>query len=166
MNLRDELLIGKPLEPGQEGLLAVMLTREYVGRVLDEVLFKPEGITEQQYNLVRILKGGPPEGYLIREIRRRMVVRSADVPRLVDRMVAQGLVEKQEDSVDRRGSRVQITAKGLAVEARIEGPRAALYEKLAEIVPPEDFRTLCGLLERLRAGLRTILGEDPEVLGP
>jgi DNA-binding MarR family transcriptional regulator len=165
MNLRDELLIGKPLEPSQESLLAVMLTREYVGRLLDEVLFKPEGITEQQYNLVRILKGGPPEGYLIREIRQRMVVRSADVPRLVDRMVAQGLVEKQEDTVDRRGSRVRITAKGLAVEARIDGPRAALYEKLAEVMLPEDFGTLCGLLERLRGGIRLILGEEEGAQG-
>src|SRR5512145_2236357 len=99
MDLRDELLIGKPLDAGQEALLAVMLTREYVGRLFDEMLFKPECITDQQYNVVRILKGGPPEGYLIREIRRRMVVRSADVPRLVDRMVAQGLVEKYEDPV-------------------------------------------------------------------
>jgi DNA-binding MarR family transcriptional regulator len=162
MNLREELLIGKPLEAGQEALLAVMLTREHVGRLLDEQLFRPEGITEQQYNVVRILKGGPPEGYLIRDIRRRMVVRSADVPRLVDRMAAQGLVLKREDPVDRRGSRVQITPKGLALEARIVAPRAALYARLNQIMRPDETKALCDLLERLREGIQEILGEDPE----
>jgi len=162
MDLRDELLIGKPLDAGQEALLAVMLTREYVGRLFDELLFKPEGITDQQYNVVRILKGGPPEGYLIREIRRRMVARCADVPRLVDRMVAQGLVEKSEDPVDRRGSRVRITAKARAVEARIEGPRRELYARLAQVLPPGDCATLNRLLEQLRDGIREILGGEQE----
>jgi DNA-binding MarR family transcriptional regulator len=162
MNLREELLIGKPLEAGQEALLAVMLTREYVGRLLDEQLFRPEGITEQQYNVVRILKGGPPEGYLIRDIRQRMVVRNADVPRLVDRMAAQGLVLKREDPVDRRGSRVQITPEGLALEGRIVAPRAILYAQLDRIMRPDEAKTLCALLERLREGIQKILGDDPE----
>jgi len=160
MDLREELKIGKPLDAGQEALLEVMLTREYVGRLFEEALFKAEGITEQQYNVVRILKGGPAEGYLIREIRRRMVVRNADVPRLVDRMVAQGLVEKREDSVDRRGSRVRITAKALALEDRIAEPRTALYARLAKLLPPEDCRNLSRLLERLREVIRELLGED------
>ena len=77
MNLREELLIGKPLEPGQELLLSILLAREFATRITDERLFKPAGITDQQFNVLRILRGGPQEGYLIREIRRSIIARSA-----------------------------------------------------------------------------------------
>ena len=161
MNLREELLIGRPLEAGQETILAVLLTREYVARLLDELLFKPEGITDQQYNVLRILKGGPPEGYLIREVRRRMIIRNADVPRLVARLVANGLVRRQEDPVDRRGCRVQLTPKGTELEARLVRPQASLRKRLEKILSTEESATLCGLLERLRDGIREALGEAP-----
>ena len=161
MNLREELLIGKPLEAGQETILAVLLTREYLARLLDEQLFKPERITDQQYNVLRILKGGPPEGYLVREVRRRMIVRNADVPRLVGRLVANGLVRRKEDPVDRRGCRVQLTAQGTALEARLAGPQATLCGKLEKSLSPEAIATLCGLLEDLRTGIRETLENKP-----
>jgi DNA-binding MarR family transcriptional regulator len=160
MNLHEELLIGKPLDAGQETVLAVLLTREYLARMLDEYLFRVEEITDQQYNLLRILKGGPPEGYLIREFRRRMIARNADVPRLVDRLVARGLVQRMEDPVDRRGCRVLITIKGLALEARLAGPQAVLFEKLGAFLSLEEMQTLWHLLERLRDGIRDTLAEE------
>ena len=160
MNLREELLIGRPLDAGQETLLAVLLTREYLARLLDAQLFKPEGISDQQYNLLRILKGGASGGYLIREIRQRMIARNADVPRLVDRLVTQGLVQKQEDPVDRRGCRVRLTSKGMALEAKLAGPQAALAESVKELLSPEESETLWGLLERLRDGVRKALDEE------
>jgi DNA-binding MarR family transcriptional regulator len=160
MNLREELLIGRSLEPGQETLLAVLLTREYLTRMLDERLFKPEGITDQQYNVLRILRGGPSGGYLIREIRRRMIARSADVPRLVERLVARGVVQRQEDPMDRRGCRVQITREGLALEARLAGPLAALHQTLEDSLAPEESATLWRLLERLRDGVRDTIDPD------
>lgn len=163
MNLREELLIGKPLADGQETILTVLLTREYIARLLDEHLFKPEGITDQQYNVLRILKGGPPEGYLIREIRGRMIARNADVPRLVDRLIPSGLVQRKEDLLDRRGCRVQITSKGRALEARLAGPLATLHETLGKILSPDENATLWRLLERLRDGIREALSEERAV---
>jgi DNA-binding MarR family transcriptional regulator len=157
MNLREELLIGKSLATGRETALAVLLTREYVARLVDERLFKPEGITDQQYNVLRILKGGPPEGYLIREIRRRMIARNADVPRLVDRLKANGLVQRKEDAVDRRGCRVLITEAGLALVDRLAGPQEALDEELGKILLPDESSALLDFLERLRDGIRDAL---------
>ena len=159
MDLYEELRIGKPLDSGQETILAVMLTREHLARLLDERLFKPEGITDQQYNVLRILIGGPPAGYLVREIRERMITRNADVPRLVERLVASGLVQRTEDPADRRGSRVRITAAGEALCAMLEGPRAELAGRLAGILPPAEGRTLLDLLERYRNGLRELQAE-------
>jgi DNA-binding MarR family transcriptional regulator len=160
MNLQEELLIRKPLDVGQEMALSMLLTREYVARFLDECLFKPEGITDQQYNVLRILKGGPADGYLIREIRDRMIARSADVPRLVDRLVAQGLVQRKEDDLDRRGSRVRLTVKGEALEARLAEPNRLLSSRIEGFLTAEERSTLLDLLERLRDGIRMALQEE------
>ncbi len=162
MRIQEELRISKPLDPGQELPLSLLLTREYVSRLLDERLFRPEGITDQQYNVLRILKGGPPEGYLIRDIKGRMVVRNADVPRLVDRMVARGLVERTVDSADRRGHRVRITPKGLVLEARITGPQKDLSRFLLGLLSEEETRVLLTLLERVRDGIRASLAPSAE----
>ena len=150
MHIREELQITKPLEPGHEVALALLLTREYVARLFEESLGKPEGISDQQYNVLRILKGGPKDGYLVKDLRCRMIFRFADVPRLVNRLETQGLVKRCENPADRRGSRVQITPKGLALEARMHGRHDALCQQLDRSITPEEREVLLGLLERLR----------------
>ena len=154
MQLREELLIGKPMDPGQELLLSVLLCREYLTRISDERLFKPAGITDQQFNVLRILKGGPEEGYLIRELRRRIISRSADVPRLVDRMVKAGLVCRQEDPNDRRGCLVKLTADGRALEARLAPVHTALCAEVDGVLEAEESRTLVLLQQKLREGIQ------------
>jgi DNA-binding MarR family transcriptional regulator len=153
MNVRSELHIGKPMEPGQEIMLAVLLTREYVGRLSDDRLFKPARITDQQFNVLRILKGGPPDGYLIREIRNRMIAHSADVPRLVERMARAGLVARREDPADRRGSLVSLTPEGEALEARLAPVHASLCQEVAAVLQDWESKALLGLLQQLRDGI-------------
>jgi DNA-binding MarR family transcriptional regulator len=161
MQLREELLIGKTMDPGQELLLSILLAREYVTRISDERLFKPAGITDQQFNVLRILRGGPEEGYLIRELRRRIISRSADVPRLVDRMVKAGLVCRREDPEDRRGCLVRLTPEGRALEARLAPVHTALCRELDGVLVPEEGQTLIALHQKLREGLRERL-DAPE----
>jgi DNA-binding MarR family transcriptional regulator len=162
MNVRSELHIGKPMEPGQEIMLAVLLTREYVARLSDDRLFKPARITDQQFNVLRILKGGPPDGYLIREIRNRMIARSADVPRLVERMARAGLVARREDPADRRGSLVKLTPEGEALEARLAPIHSSLCQEVAAVLQDWESKALLGLLQQLRDGIVARLAPDTE----
>ena len=150
MHIREELQITKPLEPGHEVALALLLTREYVARLFEAGLYEPEGLSDQQFNVLRILKGGPKDGYLVKDIRCRMIYRFADVPRLVNRLEARGLVKRCENPADRRGSRVQITGKGLALEARLHGRHQDLSQQVDRCLSPEERETLLGILERLR----------------
>jgi DNA-binding MarR family transcriptional regulator len=150
MHIREELQITKPLESGHEVALALLLTREYVARLFDQGLYEPEGISDQQFNVLRILKGGPKDGYLVKDIRCRMIYRFADVPRLVNRLEARGLVKRCENPADRRGSRVQITPKGLALEAKMHGRHQALCQQVDRSLSPDERETLLGILERLR----------------
>ena len=157
MHIREELQISRPLEPGHEVALALLLTREYVARLFDECLYGPEGISDQQFNVLRILTGGAKDGYLVKDIRCRMIYRFADVPRLVNRLEARGLVKRCENPADRRGCRVQITAKGLVLEAKMNGRHNALCQQVDRCITADERETLLGLLERLRNDHRTQL---------
>ena len=159
MHLREELQITKPFEPGQEVALALLLGREYLTRLQDKGIFEPEGISDQQFNVLRILKGGPKDGYLVKDLRCRMIFRFADVPRLVNRLEDRGLVKRCENPADRRGSRVQITPKGLALEARLRARHQNVGGKVDRVLTPEEREQLLGLLERLRDDHRGQLAE-------
>lgn len=159
MDLRDELLISKPLRPGHEVALALLLTREYASWYMDQRIFKPSGISDQQFNVLRILRGGPKEGYLICEIKRRMIFRNADVPRLIDRLAKQGLVRRRENPADRRGTRIQLTPKGQALAERVDPVHDEAMDRLAGILNDSERRTLVDLLERLRVEFQTAPGD-------
>ena len=160
MHLNEELMLRKQLEPGHEVALSLLLTREYLARFVAEGIFKRESLTDQQFNVLRILKGGPPEGYLIRDIRRRMIYRNADVPRLVDRLVKQGLVERRPCVHDKRGCMVGLTVKGDRLQTKIRPLHDELCRRLDRVLSPQEQRTLVELLERLRDDYRTQLASS------
>lgn len=161
MGIEAELNIGNPLDPGHELALSVLLTREHLTRLLDERVFKPAGLTDQQFNVLRILKGGPAEGYTIGEIRRRVISRSADVPRLVDRLVGIGLVARQTNPRDRRSCHVVLTPAGEASQAEVSPAHAAFLRELEGLLSAEDRVLLVALLDRLRDGIRGLGGPEP-----
>jgi DNA-binding MarR family transcriptional regulator len=156
MVLKDELMIGKPLAPAMELMLALMFTRERVARLLDTQLFGPAGITEPQFNVLRILKGGPPEGYPIREIKARMITPNADVPRLVDRMGIQGWVMREVHPEDARSCRVSITKAGLAAVDQVSPELEALAKRVAKVLNRAEQKQLMEMLDRLRAQVEVL----------
>lgn len=157
MRVAEELHIGKPLEPGHELALSILLVREHLSRVMDERVFKPTGITDQQFNVLRILRGGPAEGYTIGEIRRRVINRNADVPRLVDRLVKLGLVTRLQNPRDRRSCHVFLTSEGDACQARVSALHDALLGELEALLPASDQAHLLNLLGILGAGLKGLV---------
>lgn len=154
MDLKQELKISKALGPGHELALAILLTREYVSHIQEREVFEPEGVSSQQYNILRILRGGPAEGYMIKELRERVIYRFADVPRLVNRLQVQKLVVRTPCPHDKRGSMVRITEKGLALEARVHGRLDGLMAAMDRALKPEERMQLLGFLERLRDDYR------------
>jgi len=165
MDLRTELLISKPLQPGHEVALALLLTREYAAWYMQEQVFKPGGISDQQFNVLRILRGGPKEGYLVCEVKRRMISRNADVPRLIDRLVKQGLVRRRENPADRRGTRIQITPKGLSTAEEIGPKHAEAMQHFAAGFTDAERGHLLALLERLRDRFRNDLNPQESPAG-
>jgi DNA-binding MarR family transcriptional regulator len=149
MSLQEELQMSKLPAPGVQLMLQLMLTREAVVRV-QEQLFEAHGLTIQQYNVLRIVRGGPVKGHPIYEIERRMIYRFANVTRLVDRLEAQGLLKRVADPKDRRVSRVVITPKGRRLMDRLDEPVHTMAARLTSCCDEEECLSMANRLEQLR----------------
>jgi DNA-binding MarR family transcriptional regulator len=112
-------------------------------------LMDQHGLTNQQYNILRILKGSDPTPVSTLQIRERMLDKMSDTSRIVDRLVLKGLVVKKACKTDRRLVDVTISEKGktlLAEMERYEGEMDALLANLST----EELQTLNTLLDKIR----------------
>jgi len=113
--LRDEIKQTKPFSGlEQEALLNIRRTSGYIEHVFQQIL-KRHGLTEPQYNVLRILRGAGPDGLRCAEIGERMITRDPDITRLLDRLQRQRLVERKRDLSDRRVIRARISAAGTEI---------------------------------------------------
>ena len=111
--LQAEIKQSKPFpRRSSEALLSVLRTAALIEHRVNEVL-RPHGITELQYNVLRILRGAGPTGLCGREISERLVSQVPDVSRLLDRMEAMQLLRRERDDADRRHVTARITPRGL-----------------------------------------------------
>jgi len=112
MRLEDEIK-GRFRNEYHKGLINLNYTTRMLGyRFIQDL--KKHDITEQQYNVLRILRGFRAEAPLsIGFIKERMLDRDSDVSRLVDRLYSRGLLLRYEDKADRRKKSVEISEKGL-----------------------------------------------------
>ena len=100
-----------PVSPEQRTVVALART---VSRVMhqSEQLLKPHDLTPTQYNVLRILNGAGPEGLCGSDIGRRLVSQVPDMTRLLDRMAAAGLVERERDPQHRSFVTTRLTDAG------------------------------------------------------
>lgn len=74
---------------------------------------KSEGLTIEQHNVLRILKGSHPSELCVKDIASRIVEKSSNVPRIIDRLVAKKLVKRATSKEDKRETLVSLTEKGI-----------------------------------------------------
>jgi DNA-binding MarR family transcriptional regulator len=110
--LQTEIQQTKPFESfEEETFLNLQRTAEALMHGLEAGL-KPAGLSPNQYNVLRILRGAGAEGLACGGIAERMVTRDPDMTRLLDRLEARGLVMRARDRADRRVITVRITPEG------------------------------------------------------
>lgn len=100
-------------------LVALMVAAGALVQDLDAAC-QQHGLTHDQYNVLRILRGVYPAGHPRGEISARLISRAPDVTRMLDRLVARGWVERGWDPKNRRLSIATITAKGLELLAEVD----------------------------------------------
>jgi DNA-binding MarR family transcriptional regulator len=150
--LKDEIKKKKPFEsPAEEAYLNLLRTTTVLAADFER-LFKDAGLSEPQYNVLRILRGAGADGAGLPclEIASRMITRVPDITRLVDRLEAAGLVERARTSEDRRVVLVKITRKGLEAIAPLGQPLVEIHRRQMGHMSPKELDELSRLLVKAR----------------
>jgi DNA-binding MarR family transcriptional regulator len=116
-----------------------------------EEAFRKYGITLQQYNVLRILRGQEPNPSTVNLIRERMLDKMSDASRIVERLRKAELVDRVPSKKDRRAVDVIITKKGLAVLAQLDKVQDVLQKPLHQL-SDKDAKALNDLLEKIMRG--------------
>ena len=114
-----------------------------------KVIFDREDVTAQQFNILRILRGSFPSPLSTLQIRERMLEKMSDTSRLVDRLLAKGLVKKIVCKTDRRLVDILITEKGKKLLQRLDQHEADMDAILSGLTDKEATQ-LSDLLDKLR----------------
>ncbi|MGL2986158.1 MarR family winged helix-turn-helix transcriptional regulator [Flavobacterium sp. RSSA_27] len=130
-------------------ILNIMYTQIVVSESFNEIL-KPYDISGEQYNVLRILRGqkGKPANMCV--IQERMLAKTSNTTRLVDKLLLKQLVTRNVCSVNRRKIEVLITEKGLLLLKQLEPQLKAHEESFANNLSQEELQQLNYLLEKYR----------------
>ncbi|MBL7738410.1 MAG: MarR family transcriptional regulator [Chitinophagaceae bacterium] len=116
-----------------------------------KALFAPEDITPQQFNILRILRGSYPQPLSTLQIRERMLDKMSDTSRIVDRLIAKGLVKKVTCKADRRLVDITITDKGKKLLERLD-QRQDEMDGIIGNLSAKEATALSELLDKIREG--------------
>lgn len=136
-------------QPEEAAFLDLVRTTDLLSRGPAQVL-KNEDLSATQYNVLRILRGAP-EGLACGEIGNRMITRDPDITRLLDRLEKRGLISRERDTKDRRMVLTRITAEGLKLLARLDGPVQESHHRQLGHLGRERLKQLAELLSACRA---------------
>ena len=151
--IQEALKQSKPFHSrGQEAYLALLRTADDMRRRVSLVL-EPAGVTLQQYNVLRILRGAGAEGLPTLAIGERMIERTPGVTRLIDRMEERGWVIRERCTEDRRRVWCKITEKGLRLIEPLDGPVNAVDDLLEQVLDQDELTALVSQLDRIREHL-------------
>lgn len=149
--LQRELRQRRPFPSlGAEAVVGMFRTADLVKRRFTALL-EPHGITPQQYNVLRILRGAGRRGLPTLAIAERMVEQTPGITRLLDRLEAKGWVRRERCAEDRRQVLCHITPAGLRLLGRLDEPVAALEEDAVAGLDRSDRRRFIAILDAMRA---------------
>lgn len=152
--LREELKQTRPFHsPAHEAVVSVLRTAAVVQRQLALVVER-SGVTLQQYNVLRILRGAGEAGLPTLAIRDRMIEEAAGITRLLDKLERAGYVVRERCTPDRRQVVCRITPAGVSVLAGLDEPVDAVNDSAVRTLDAGEQAKLVELLGAVRASCR------------
>lgn len=148
MALEDDVKQQKFADEYEKVAINVLYTGSWLHN-LNSTHLKHFGITPEQYNVLRILRGSHPSKMMLADITARMIDKSSNATRLVEKLRQKGLVRREICEQNRRQVDISITEKGLALLKKIDGTRPQWFANLKNISRTEA-RELNRILDKLR----------------
>ena len=149
--LKDEIKKRKPFDdPAEEAYLNLLRTAAVLGTDFER-LFKAAGLSEPQYNVLRILRGAPDHRLPTLEIASRMITRAPNITRLIDKLVRKKFVSRCDHDRDRRVVVVQLTPGGLDLVNGISAAINNLDVRGLDALSKTQVATLIEILDAVRS---------------
>lgn len=129
--------------------LNILYTAWWLKTIMSKEL-KEFGLTHEQYNVLRILKGKFPDQICVRDVACRMIEKSSNVPRIVDRLEIKKLVKRTTSNIDKRETVITLTQSGLVLLEATTKKVDELFER-SMLLNEHDATQLNSLLEKVRS---------------
>lgn len=152
MAIDDEIQQTVWKNPYQKAAVNTMFT----SRVLEEQTarrLKPHDLSNQQFNILRILRGQKGKPASVKLLVERMLDKSSNASRLVDKLLEKGYVQRTTCPDDRRAVEVRITESGLSLLDTLDR-QMDQEQRICRGFTPEEAVQLSGLLDKFRSALR------------
>jgi DNA-binding MarR family transcriptional regulator len=148
MSLEDDIMQQKFGSEHQKAAINILYTASWVHNG-NAARLKKHGITPEQYNVLRILRGSHPNKLMLADITRRMIDKSSNATRLVEKLKQKGLVDREQCEDNRRQVDINITNKGIDLMKSIDADEGHWVDTLKSITKAEAVE-LNRVLDKLR----------------
>ncbi|MBK8663198.1 MAG: MarR family transcriptional regulator [Ignavibacteriales bacterium] len=148
MRLEDEIKQKKFKNEFQKAAVNLIYTTNWLEAKFAP-LMREFGLTVQQFNILRILRGQHPTPATINLLKERMLDKMSDASRLVDRLLEKGYLSRQVCGKDRRRVDILITQSGLDLLEKIDVHEQKFYSELINLTS-EEADLLNNLLDKFR----------------
>lgn len=144
-----EELVSRFESEQQKAILNILFTSNWL-RTNHTILLAPYGLSMQQYNILRILRGAKGEKVNMHCVKERMIDRAPNTTRLTDKLLTKGLVERERCENDRRVVYIRITAKGMDMLQVLDKQMKIHWDEAHGRLNEKDARILNIALDALR----------------
>jgi len=149
-SIREEIRQTRPFpSAADEALVTLLRTADALRRALER-LVEPYGITLQQYNVLRILRGAGAEGLPTLDVGSRMIEESPGITRLLERLEAKGLVKRVRCPQDHRQVLCYATDAARRLLGQLDAPMTAASDDLLGPLGAAGISRLTALLDAAR----------------
>lgn len=149
VKLEQAILSTKFKNETQKASLNILYTAWWLKTSMSKAL-KTFGLTHEQYNVLRILKGKHPNQMCVRDIASRMIEKNSNVPRIVDRLEIKKLVNRTTSLIDKRETDITLTQVGIDLLEATTKAVNVLMDDLLDL-NETDAELLNVLLEKVRS---------------
>ena len=149
MNIEQVIKSNFILDDAKKVILNVMYTQNVIAEKFSEII-KPFDISSEQYNVLRILRGQKLNPVNMCTIQDRMIAKSSNTTRLIDKLLLKKLVTREVCAMNRRKIEIKITSLGLELLATLD-PKVIDHEQLFAVnLNKSEQQQLNFLLEKYR----------------
>lgn len=149
MSIHKDIAVPRFVSPFSQAMINVIYTGHWIVEGMQQAL-KPLGMTEPQYNVLSSLYGARGEPLCLMELQRRMVQKSSNVSRIIDRLEKSGLVLRETDRDNRRKVSVRLTDAGTETFRKARTIVKDYHSAMEKKITVKEAEQISAILDRLR----------------